>query len=676
MSSVGKVSQKLHNWVKITQDPWVLQTVSGYKIHFDEQPYQHQIPREIPFSPSEWLIVDNEVQKLISKGAIVPSVSEPGEFISTLFIVPKANGKYRPVINLRHLNKFVHYDHFKQETFKVVLDLLQENDFMSSVDMADAYFSISIHPDFQKYLKFIWNGKLYKFICCCFGLKSAPFLFTKVLKPVYSWFRQKNFRCSYYIDDSLNMNQDKAVCRDNTMSIVDTLDSLGFTINYDKSFLVPVQRIVFFGFVIDSVEFKIFLTEEKVQKILTKARLLLQKGVVVVRELASFIGLIINAFYAVLEAPLHYRGLERNKLVGLGHEYDFNNETVLTVASIEELNWWIQNVQSKNGKRIRPKEVQVHCRTDASLEGWGSIDMDSGLHANGRWNNQERVNPIHFLELLAVFYALQSLYSHRKDVHIEIQTDNVIGLTYLNDMGGMASESMDRLAKQIWAWCLERQIYITAVFVPGILNTADFYSRSFSDDSQFMLKKDIFNRLCRHFFMPDIDLFASRLNKQLDTFVSWYPEPGSFHCNAFTMSWNGYTPYIFPPFCLIGKIINKIVQEKVEKAILVFPFWRSQSWFPLILDNMCSFPVRLPRHKDLLCLPHSREIHPLSRQMRILAVEISGRRYLVEEFQQKLQMSSLTPGAKELENSTKLLGECGVFGTVSGVLVHFRRLRL
>ena len=118
----------------------------------------------------------------------------------------------------------------------------------------------------------------------------------------------------------LNMNQDKAVCRDNTMSIVDTLDSLGFTINYEKSSLVPVQRIVFFGFVIDSVEFKIFLTEEKVQKILTKARLLLQKGVVVVRELASFIGLIINAFYAVLEAPLHYRGLERNKLVGLGYE--------------------------------------------------------------------------------------------------------------------------------------------------------------------------------------------------------------------------------------------------------------------------------------------------------------------------------------------------------------------
>ena len=51
-----------------------------------------------------------------------------------VFIVPKHNGKFRPVINLRYFNEFVHYDHFKQETFKIVLDLLQENDFLTSVN--------------------------------------------------------------------------------------------------------------------------------------------------------------------------------------------------------------------------------------------------------------------------------------------------------------------------------------------------------------------------------------------------------------------------------------------------------------------------------------------------------------------------------------------------------------
>ena len=87
---------------------------------------------------------------------------------------------------------------------------------------------------------------------------------------------------------------------------------------------------MFFAFIIDSVEFKVYLTEEKIQKILTKAKALLKKGVVIVRALASFIGLIINAFYAVFEAPLHYRGLERNKMAGLGVENNFDNEVILS----------------------------------------------------------------------------------------------------------------------------------------------------------------------------------------------------------------------------------------------------------------------------------------------------------------------------------------------------------
>ena len=65
----------------------------------------------------------------------------------------------------------------------------------------------------------------------------------------------------------------------------------------------------------------------------------------IVRALESFIGMIINAFYAVFEAPLHYRGLERNKLAGLGVENNFDNEVNVSKTSIEELNWWIDNVR-------------------------------------------------------------------------------------------------------------------------------------------------------------------------------------------------------------------------------------------------------------------------------------------------------------------------------------------
>ena len=143
---------------------------------------------------------------LLKKGAIIPSVHEKDEFVSTLFIVLKPNGKYCPVINLKYLNNYVHYDHFKQETFKAMLDLVQENDFFTSIDLFDAYFSIPIHRNSQKFLKFSWNRSLYQFVCLPFGLKSAPFVFTKVMKPIFSVFRQHGISCSYYIDDSLGMN--------------------------------------------------------------------------------------------------------------------------------------------------------------------------------------------------------------------------------------------------------------------------------------------------------------------------------------------------------------------------------------------------------------------------------------------------------------------------------------
>ena len=88
-------------------------------------------------------------------------------------------------------------------------------------------------------------------------------------------------------DDSLNMDKEMAVCQSNTKMMLHSLESLGYTVNYKKSVLVPTQRIIFFGFILDSVQFNIFLTEEKVQKIKTKAQSLLNTDLVVVREVAD-----------------------------------------------------------------------------------------------------------------------------------------------------------------------------------------------------------------------------------------------------------------------------------------------------------------------------------------------------------------------------------------------------
>ena len=100
------------------------------------------------------------------------------------------------MINLKHLNKFVHYEHFKQEHFCIVLQLIQKGDFFTSVDLKKAYFSIPIAEDSRKYLKFLWNNTLYHYVCLPFGLSSAPRVFTKILKPIYAWFRLIGLRCA------------------------------------------------------------------------------------------------------------------------------------------------------------------------------------------------------------------------------------------------------------------------------------------------------------------------------------------------------------------------------------------------------------------------------------------------------------------------------------------------
>ena len=72
----------------------------------------------------------------------------------------------------------------------------------------------------------------------------------------------------------------------------------------------------------------------------------------------------------------------------------------------------------------------------------------------------------------------------------------------------------------IWNWCVSKDIYISAVHAAELSNVrADFLSRHFSDSTEWALKRQIFLKICKQYFLPDVDLFVSRLNKQTDTFV-------------------------------------------------------------------------------------------------------------------------------------------------------------
>ena len=198
----GRTAEHLAAWKKITSDQWALQAVSGYRLEFTSEPQQSH--RQVTVqSGHKAAVISDEIGKMVEKEAIqeVKGTMTDG-FFSRLFLVPKKEGQMRPVLNLKPLNRFI-YRHFKMEGMHIVRDLLQRGDWMTRINIKDAYFTIPIHPQHQKFLTFQWKGKCFQFTCLPFGLVSAPRVFTKILRPVVGFLRSRGMRCVVYIDDRL-----------------------------------------------------------------------------------------------------------------------------------------------------------------------------------------------------------------------------------------------------------------------------------------------------------------------------------------------------------------------------------------------------------------------------------------------------------------------------------------
>lgn len=135
---------------------------------------------------------------------------------------------------------------------------------MCKVDLKDAYFSIPIHPNSQKFLHFEWEGSLYQFVSICFCLSPALLIFTKLLKVPITLLRKLKIGLIIYLDDILLMASSKADLKITRDTFIFLLQHLGFVINVKKSVLTPAKKIEFLGIIIDLVKMEMSLSEVKV----------------------------------------------------------------------------------------------------------------------------------------------------------------------------------------------------------------------------------------------------------------------------------------------------------------------------------------------------------------------------------------------------------------------------
>ena len=480
----GRLGYYIKNWEKITQDQNILQLVKGYQIPFLKHPKQDRPPPKSSWSLEEQKLIDQEVQKMLQKGAIQEVPSIQGQFLSSIFLVPKKGLGYRPVINLKSLNHYIPYQHFKMEGLHFLKDLLQKGDYMCKLDLKDAYFSVPLHQDFQKFVRFQWKEKIYQFLCLCFGLGPAPRMFTKLMKVPMALLRRLNIRAIVFLDDILVIasTEEEAVMARDTLIYI--LQSLGFMVNVEKSELNPTQKLEFLGVIVDSLEMSLALPQGKKDKVINQCSQLLNEKEVSIRELTQLIGRLSSSAIAVLPAPLHYRAMQRQQILELAGKNNFEAQITLSSKVRMELNWWIENLNLCQGKSLIAPTAQLQISSDASLKGWGAACR--GHKTGGPWSDQEKQCHINLLELKAAKFAILTfvkLFPKSKSIHI--QMDNIVALSYLVKMGGTQSEALSGLSKEIWDFLLTKQITIAAEYLPRILNVeAGAQSRSVKDSSE------------------------------------------------------------------------------------------------------------------------------------------------------------------------------------------------
>ena len=125
-------------------------------------------------SKEQFSLVEQEVLEMFEKRVIQKVVPKQGQFMSNLFLVVKKDGGNRPVINLKNFNKFIPYEHFKMEGLHCLKFPFDQDDFQCKIDLKEAYFSVPLNKNSQKFVRLQWSGSIYEFLCLCFGLGQAP----------------------------------------------------------------------------------------------------------------------------------------------------------------------------------------------------------------------------------------------------------------------------------------------------------------------------------------------------------------------------------------------------------------------------------------------------------------------------------------------------------------------
>ena len=380
----------------------------GYRVPFlDSPPPLSRTPISFPTyragSPQAQAL-RQEIEGMLAKGAL-EIARDPGPgFYSRLFLVEKASGGWRPVNDLSHLNEFVQLTPFKMETVASVLLSVREGDFLASLDLKDAYFQIPIHRSSRKLLRFTLEGTVYQFQTLCFGLSTAPQVFTRVFAVVSAWAHSHGIRLLRYLDDWLVLSSSEREAKQAIQLLLSFCHTLGIVIN-EKSDLVPSQTAKYLGMIIDTEAGKVFPSLARVEKFLTVEQSFCTMDALPAQLWQMILGHLASLEWLVPNGCLRMRTLQWHLKAHWSPESDPPSLPVPLPREVRrDLSWWMVRDHHMTGVQFGTPAPDLHLYSDASCSGWGAHLLDQ--HVPRVWSDQKKLLHINLLEMKALFLGL------------------------------------------------------------------------------------------------------------------------------------------------------------------------------------------------------------------------------------------------------------------------------
>ena len=377
------------------------------------------------------------------------------------------------------------------------------------------------------------------------------------------------------------------------------------------------------------------ILQEKVSEILSRPTC-------PVRQFMSLIGLLTATEKQVYLGRLHMRPIQWH-LKNNWRVPEVLEKVIPVSRSLHpHLEWWLDERNVLQGQPLHPLKHALQIFTDASKEGWGAHLGDHT--ARGSWSVPESKLHINYLELKAVFLALKEFQDLCTTKIVLVATDNTTVVAYINKEGGMRSGPLCALLWRILTWCTNHQVTLKARHIPGHLNViADKLSRlGQTIQTEWSLLPEVFQRLCRKWHRPQIDLFATRFNHKLPQFVSPVPDSLAVAVDALTLTWDDLDAYAFPPTAILGKVVEKLQGSPCRRLILIAPGWPNMPWFWDLVTMSSQVPLSLPNMTNLLTQPFNqiphRNLTNLNLHAWLLEPQQSRNRASLRQWRQELRL--------------------------------------